>query len=274
MMKTRQFNIKKSSVHWKQFTRHSDSVFLSLGREISIGVLSVATLLTATPCSAAGKMATATVRTSVTCGDSVGDEATEQEVADSVLLEEGDLLFNVVGSGEGLAAAIADVTDGIDRQQITHVAIVHLQQGVLYALEATGKHGVWLTPIDSFINNADHTPDGKPLILVGRLKDRSNIKQSVDKALSYLGYPYDSLYMPDDSAVYCSELVQLSYTYADGTSVFPQQPMSFHDKSGNVTGFWKDYYRKFGMDVPEGWPGTNPGGISKSEAIDIVYKFY
>ena len=92
--------------------------------------------------------------------------------------------------------------------------------------------------------------------------------------MSYIGRPYDRLYMPDDSAVYCSELVQLSYTDKDGTSVFPQQPMSFHDKSGKVTEFWKDYYRQFGMDVPEGWPGTNPGGISQSEAIDIIYKFY
>ncbi len=273
-MKTRQFNIRKRSVHWKRFTRHSDAIFLSLGREISIGVLSVATLLTAAPCSATGKMATATVRATVTCEDGDGDVTAEKEVADSILLEEGDLLFNVTGSKDGLAAAIVDVTDGIDRQQISHVAIVHLQQGALYALEATGKHGVWLTPIDSFINNADHTPDGKPLILVGRLKDRSNICPSVDKALSYIGRPYDRLYMPDDSAVYCSELVQLSYTDKDGTSVFPQQPMSFHDKSGKVTEFWKDYYRQFGMDVPEGWPGTNPGGISQSEAIDIIYKFY
>lgn len=273
-MKTRQINIKKRSVHWKQFTRHSDSVFLSLGREISIGVLSVATLLTATTCSATGKMSTTTVHTVGVCGDGDGDTSDTPEVTDSILLEEGDLLFNVVGNEEGLAAAIVDVTDGIDHQQISHVAIVHMQHGTVYALEATGKHGVWLTPIDSFINNADHTPEGKPLILVGRLKDRSNITCSVNKALSYLGRPYDKLYMPDDSAIYCSELVQLSYTYSDGTSVFPQQPMSFHDKSGNVTEFWKDYYRSFGMDVPEGWPGTNPGGISRSEAIDIIYKFY
>lgn len=273
-MKTRQIKIKKSSVHWKRFTRHSDSVFLSLGREISIGVLSVATLLTASPCSAVGKMATSTVHSTVACGNQEeGDEA-ELVVTDSILLEEGDLLFNVVGSNEGLAAAIVDVTDGIDQQQISHVAIVHLQNGALYVLEATGINGVWLTPIDSFINNADHTPDGKPLILVGRLKDRSNIKLSVDKALSYLGCPYDKLYLPDDSAIYCSELIQLSYTYADGTSVFPLQPMSFHDKSGNITEFWNNYYRKFGMEVPESWPGTNPGGISRSEAIDIIYKFY
>lgn len=273
-MKSEQFSIKKRSVRWKQFTRHSDSVFLSLGREISIGVLSVATLLVATPCSAAGKTAMATVNQSE-ANELLADEALDGPgVADTTLLEEGDLLFNVVRNEEGLAAAIVNVTEGVAQQNISHVAIVHRQDDKLYVLEATGKHGVWLTPIDSFINNADHTADGHPLILVGRLKDRSNIKASIDKALSYLGHPYDRLYMPDDKAIYCSELVQLSYTYADGTNVFPQQPMSFHDKSGNVTQFWKDYYRSYGMEVPEGKPGTNPGGISQSKAIEIIYKFY
>lgn len=41
--------LKADAVCWKAFTRHSDAVFRSLGREIRIGVLSVATLAVATP---------------------------------------------------------------------------------------------------------------------------------------------------------------------------------------------------------------------------------
>ena len=55
--------IKASTICWHQFTRRSDAVFLSIGREIRIGVLSVATLLAATPNSAVAKVAMAPVST-------------------------------------------------------------------------------------------------------------------------------------------------------------------------------------------------------------------
>ena len=59
----KQFKIKADTICWRQFTRHADAAFLSLGREIRIGVLSAATLLTATPDSAVAKVATAPVST-------------------------------------------------------------------------------------------------------------------------------------------------------------------------------------------------------------------
>ena len=34
---------------------------------------------------------------------------------------------------------------------------------------------------------------------------------------------------------------------------------------------WEEYYRKLGCSVPEGKPGLNPGGMSRSDAIDIVH---
>ncbi len=45
----KQQKLKADVIRWHQFTRHGDAVFLSLGREIIISTLSVATLLTATP---------------------------------------------------------------------------------------------------------------------------------------------------------------------------------------------------------------------------------
>ena len=62
-MYKKQFRIKADTICWHQFTRHADAAFLSLGREIRIGVLSAATLLTATPDSAAAKVAMAPVST-------------------------------------------------------------------------------------------------------------------------------------------------------------------------------------------------------------------
>lgn len=289
-MNKQTIRIKQGTIRWTRFTRHSDAVFRSLGREISIGVLSVATLLAATPASATARMATQHTTTART-QDAIADDIPPLDVD---LLEEGDLLFTAVNTNpqpsaasrktnvasqktnaasQNLSNAIADVTQGIDQINITHVAILHRQDGQTYALEASGRHGVWLNPIDDFISQTDKTPAGLPMILVGRLKDQSNTQASVSKALKYLGRPYDNLYSPTDSAIYCSELVQLSYTDRTGLPVFQQQPMSFHDSTGRITPFWKEYYKRYGMTVPEGKPGTNPGALSRSNKIDIIYNF-
>ena len=147
---------------------------------------------------------------------------------------------------------------------------------VLYTLagESSGEHGVWLHPINAFFDHCDHTSEGNPMVLLGRLKDTSNVAASVEMAKTYLGRPYDYQYMPSDSALYCSELIHFSYFDTEGKEIFPQVPMSFHDKSGNIPSFWKDYYRQWNMSVPEGWPGTNPGGISRSEKIEMIGKFF
>lgn len=55
-MKRQEMKLKKEAVCWRQFTRHKDAIFLSLGREIRIGVLSVATLAFATPDSAVAEV--------------------------------------------------------------------------------------------------------------------------------------------------------------------------------------------------------------------------
>lgn len=87
----KQFKIKADTICWHQFTRHADAAFLSLGREIRIGVLSAATLLTATPDSAVAKVATAPVST-----DSLSELCTEGELDDippiDVLQEEVDTI--------------------------------------------------------------------------------------------------------------------------------------------------------------------------------------
>ncbi len=36
---------------------------------------------------------------------------------------------------------------------------------------------------------------------------------------------------------------------------------------------WVEYYKKLGEPIPEGEPGLNPGGISRSIYIDIVHYY-
>ncbi len=268
------FQKKPEPIVWKQFTRHSDAVFLSLGREIRIGVLSVATLAASCP-------GNATAAVSMGVQQSAGmvvaaDVGPEDELLDVSELLHGDLLFTVTSPDrDGVAKAIASVTEGYDLLQVSHVAIVCQEaDGQVYALEASSEHGVWLNPIQAFLDGCDHTSEGRPLVVVGRMKDRSNVGESVERAKTYLGHPYDNKYMPGDTELYCSELVHYAYLDNDGNALFPQEPMSFHDKSGKVTQFWRDYYREKNMEVPEGLPGTNPGGISRSSKIAIIGKLY
>jgi uncharacterized protein YycO len=268
---------KPEAIRWHHFSRHGDAIFLSLKREIRISVLSVATLAVACPDSSAAQMAMHQQVKAETVTDSTAPSSSgEDELLDLTALQHGDLLFCVAGpSRDGIAQAIVSVTEGIDLLRVSHVAIVCQEpNGQIYALEASGKHGVWLTPIDSFFVNCDHTQTGHPMVLLGRLKDTTHVATCVEKAKTYLGRPYDYQYLPSDSALYCSELVQLSYIDQTGEVIFPQVPMSFQGHDGQILPFWTAYYQQWDMAVPEGEPGTNPGGISRSDKITIVGKFF
>ena len=179
------------------------------------------------------------------------------------LLQEGDLLFCLSGEEN----IITQVTEGIGGSKVDHVGIVHLQNDSVYVLEAIHR-GVVLTPVDTFLVRRDS------LVMAARLRNPQGVEQSVRRALAYLGRPYDFLFMPDDSELYCSELVQKCYLNADGSEIFPAIPMSFNDKTGTVTQYWKNYYARRGKDVPEGESGSNPGDLSRSGKIKFLFRFY
>lgn len=171
---------------------------------------------------------------------------------------EGDLLFCAQEKGNN----ITDVTQGVGGMKIDHVAIFHRQGGRTFALEAIHS-GVGLTPTDSFMARRE-------VVLAARLRDTLGVARSVERALRFVGRPYDFNFMPDDSAFYCSELVQKCYRDSRGELVFKPIPMSFHDQSGRITPYWHAYYARQGLQVPEGEPGSNPGDLSRSAAICIL----
>ena len=179
-------------------------------------------------------------------------------------LQEGDLLF----ACSDTANAITRVTSGVEDLPIDHVGIVHRiggDQGPLFVIEAV-KPMVCLTPIDSFMCAAGQ-------VVVGRVNVAMDVHKSVRRCLFMVGKPYDDLYLPGDSAIYCSELVQLNYVTPDGNLIFSPIPMSFHDATGQVTDYWRDFYAQRGMAVPEGFPGTNPGELSRRPQVTIVGKY-
>ena len=165
-------------------------------------------------------------------------------------LTTADLLFHVTPQ----ANAITDVTPGM----IDHVAIVLNSNSVI---EAVGR-GVVITPIDSLRQQSGY-------YLIGRVR---NVHRtwSVERARTYCGRPYDHFFLPDNEAIYCSELVQLSFVDKQGRCLFAPIPMSFHDDTGQITDYWRRFYAEHGMEVPEGRPGTNPGELSRRQQIRII----
>lgn len=203
-------------------------------------------------------------------------------------LRGGDLLFVVNGQGNN----ITDVTDGVDGLGIDHIAV--FSDGNV--IEAIPEYGVVENPLDSFLVRLSD----RESVLVGRIEG-VDVEESVANARKFLGRPYDDIFMPSDSAIYCSELVQKSFVFKDRLKerdhnvkgmavvrddvkdmnpkvtgsgdkhfVFGTIPMSFHDSTGNVTEFWAKFYSARGLAVPEGEPGTNPGQLSRDPNVRIL----
>ena len=158
---------------------------------------------------------------------------------------EGALLFVLPHEGNAITAATGEAD---------HVGIAHHiggDQGLLYVIEAIGQ-GVSMTPIDSFLVHNSEAD------IIVKEVPKLDVARSVRNALHYVGRPYDWNYTPGDSALYCSELVQLCYVNIDGHPVFGTTPMRFSDAEGCILPYWADHYGRQGIPVPEGAPGTNP----------------
>ncbi|MCL2039491.1 MAG: hypothetical protein FWG85_03575 [Bacteroidetes bacterium] len=190
-------------------------------------------------------------------------------------LQSGDILFQD-GSNNGFNSAIRSVTTSIENYHFTHCGIYFVDSiGNSFVIEAI-SNGVVLTAINDFVNRY-LTSDNKPKIVVGRLADslQSIIPSVMQNALSYLGRNYDNSFDLTNDEIYCSELIYFSYIDNSGINVFSTNPMTFIDINTNETHiYWQKHFNLLGIPVPEGKEGINPGGISKSPKIDILFYYY
>ncbi len=189
-------------------------------------------------------------------------------------LQKGDLLFQDIDCGP-LCDAIETVTTGINGAHFSHIAIVVETGDSTILLEAIGKK-VKLTKLEDFLARSTDG-NGLPKVWVGRLKPtyKKNLCQAIENAKTFLGAPYDDAFLPDNNKYYCSEIIALAFNDAMGDkSFFPLIPMTFIDPSnGKTFPVWEEYYQKLGIPVPEGIVGINPGAISISDKIEIVFKY-
>ncbi len=185
------------------------------------------------------------------------------------------MLFQDLDCGD-LCDAIEKVTTGVEGKSFSHLGLVYGKADSLYVIEAIGKD-VHLTPIASFINR-NKDAKGNPKVVAARLKEpylKLNAL-ALQYAMQQIGIPYDDAFLYDNGKYYCSELIYDAYKYAnDGRPFFELQPMTFIDpETGKTFEAWVNYYRNLGMEVPEGKPGCNPGGISTSDKLEIIQSFY
>ena len=187
----------------------------------------------------------------------------------------GDLLFMDLDCGS-FCQAIKKVTYGVNGTKPSHVGMVYINdKKKIYVIEADTK-GVVKTPIDSFLKRSLDTK-GHPKVFVGRLiKEYSYaIVPAVQRSRAFLGKPYDFAFDINNDCYYCSELLYKAFLDKKGDSLFNLDPMTFDDPdTKTIFPIWEDYFKKLGIPVPEGKPGLNPGSISRSDKIKIVYRFY
>ena len=189
--------------------------------------------------------------------------------------EPGDLLFQDL-DGSPFCDAVEKVTQGHRGADITHVGIVARDtDGAIVVLEAV-QEGVVATSLDAFLGRS-RDAGGKPKVLVGRLRRgyRQLIPTALVEAASLRGKPYDKVFDVHNDAYYCSELIYVCFRNANGgTPVFDLGPMTFVDPDTQETfPAWKSYFADLGVPIPEGMPGLNPGGISRSSALRIVHAY-
>lgn len=174
-------------------------------------------------------------------------------------LRPGDLLFF---SEEGAMGNAIKASTG----KYTHVALVESlgHRDTVWIIDATQKHGVSRRPLTTKYGSSDF-PD------VYRFKYGCfSIDSVLARARSFIGQPYDNAFLPDNGALYCSELVYevfLNDCSDKGKHLIEAKPMNWRDKNGNLPKYWKKHFKKLGMPVPEGVPGTNPTDLSRSPML-------
>ncbi|HOV23358.1 MAG TPA: YiiX/YebB-like N1pC/P60 family cysteine hydrolase [Candidatus Marinimicrobia bacterium] len=189
--------------------------------------------------------------------------------------EVGDLMFQDL-DGSPFYDAIETVTKGYNGANLSHIGIVTKDSsGNVIVLEAV-LAGVTLTPLAEFLARS-YDNQNHPKVLVGRLKPkyRHQILPALKEAQKLIGKPYDNFFDIENDAYYCSEVIYKAFLKStDNQSLFKLQPMTFVDPStGETFPIWQEYFAELGVAIPEGKLGINPGEISRSKAIDIIYNY-
>lgn len=183
-----------------------------------------------------------------------------------------DLIFITAGRGD-YSKAITDATADKDSLQIVHAAIIWIDQNKeIQVIEADSENGVRIIRLADFLQCLDKD-EKKSIALVKRLNMEFPVEQTICRALSHIGEPYDWSYLPSNGKMYCSELIYESFIDEEGNPIFKTQPMNFRNPDGTISQFWINLFEELGEEIPEGLPGTNPNDLSKDPRLKEVWRY-
>ena len=190
-------------------------------------------------------------------------------------LKEGDILFQDSDCGP-FCESIEKVTFGYKGSKFSHVGmVIYNDSNELIVIEAISE-GVVKTSLHDFLNRSFDAKNN-PKVVVGRLKEQHQnlLKKAIEFSKTKLGLAYDEVFDITNNKYYCSELIYDSFKFAnENKPIFELQKMTYKDPETNkIFPIWDDYFKKLGVAIPEGKPGLNPGGMSKSNYLDIIH-FY
>uniref|UniRef100_A0A0N4ZUG1 Aldedh domain-containing protein n=1 Tax=Parastrongyloides trichosuri TaxID=131310 RepID=A0A0N4ZUG1_PARTI len=97
-------------------------------------------------------------------------------------------------------------------------------------------------------------------------------------ARNQLGCKYNHLFTPyndmvgEKKALYCSQLIIESYKDAnDSKYIFEENIMRFTDDNGKELQYWKDYFAKYRVKIPDDKLGSHPGQFKNSNKVKLIF---
>ncbi|MBR5729900.1 MAG: family 43 glycosylhydrolase [Prevotella sp.] len=201
-------------------------------------------------------------------------------------IQDGDLLFISLPSDYDLNDKSYVATSNV--QNFIHVAMLEVENDEVYVIDATFKYGVDRHPLDTLLHQYTLRNGGLPRMEVKRLADSSEGRSAVIRAKHFLGAAYDTTFAPYNEALYCSELVGLCYSDAEGHLLFPLREMDLRtippvrrfDLTGQRVGpesvaeptiprYWTQLCASAGIPLPKG-QGIMPADIYNSPLLRTV----
>jgi len=181
-------------------------------------------------------------------------------------LSRGDLVF--VGSeNSDFEKSIVAVTKSDDKTlNFTHVGIINTTDSGIFIIEAVPNKGVIYTKFHEF---KEENSNG--ILYFASLKSeyKKYASTALSRAYSHIGKGYNYAFDFDNDFYYCSELVYDAFGYASNNPhFFETPPMTFKNKDiDEFLPYWIEYFQNLNLPIPEGKPGINPTGLSRSEKL-------
>ncbi len=195
------------------------------------------------------------------------------EPKNEFMLTSGDLLFQVNEKND-FTNAIVNTTKMGQHISFSHVGILIIEKGKYYVIDANPNNGVQLMQLETFLKESAHTKKGEPMVVVKRLINSTYAKLAAERAKKYIGDPYDYSFLPNNEAMYCSELVYESYLDKNDKPLFTAHPMSFSDSTGKISPLWIEFFSNLNIPIPIGEPGTNPNDMAQDKVLKEVYRYF